>query len=65
MIKISIMKEIIWNDKMTVSFQREIGIQISTIKNIKMYKEMLSEVLLHFTYVQNENQTHLSRRINI
>ena len=47
MIKISILKEIIWNDKMTASFQREIGIQLSTIKNMKMYKEMLSEVLLH------------------
>ena len=44
MIKISILKEIIWNDKMTASFQREIGIQISTIKNI-MYKDMLSDVL--------------------
>lgn len=44
MINISIVKEIIWNDKMTVSFQREIGIQISTIKNI-MYKDMLSDVL--------------------
>ena len=47
MIKISILKEMIWNDKMTASFQREIGIQISTIKNIKIYKEMLSKVLLH------------------
>ena len=34
MIKISILKEIIWNDKMTASFQREIGIQLSTIKNM-------------------------------
>ena len=32
---------------MTASFQREVGIQICIIKNIKIYKELLSDVLLH------------------
>ena len=35
---------------MTASFQREVGIQICIIKNIKIYKELLSDVLLHSFY---------------
>ena len=63
MINISIVKEIIWNDKMTVSFQREIGIQISTIKNIKMYKEMISEVLLHsFVRLKCKSNWHIFQK---